>query len=364
MAPITQNGVTPPVAKLTASPTAVWDTSTQEEHGGQTWASLGDRFICDFSVTTNAFGAPASAVAAAAGALDGIAHYPAADCRAALDALSEFCEFPASQMLLGNGASEHIELIMRAAPEGGFCASPYAAAYMEYARAAKVAGREKVASHREAAVSVVIHPNSPTGDCMELHELEAYVQEAAGIVVVDESFIAFHGPNWRAHSALNLLNGPLAEKVVVLFSWTKLWACPGLRIGSIACSPAWTKTIKRMQVPWSANSLAQAFLVAACSDADYMQRSWDTLPGWKREQEEGIRKLGWKVNELSPAWVPWVFFECPDEATAQRASDVAYQAGCPVRLCRSFGTPRCIRVGVRKPADQMVLQNAWEKEFL
>lgn len=369
MAPNTQTISPNPPAPLPPSPppkqaAAVWDPLTQEEHGGQTWQSLGDKFVCDFSVTTNAFGAPSSAVAAASAALDSIAHYPAADCRRALDALASFCRFPADQMLLGNGASEHIELLMRAAPAGPFAASPYAAAYMEYARAARVAGREQVASHREAAVSVVIHPNSPTGDCMPIDALAEYVREAKGVVVVDESFIAFRGPDWRKHSAISLLDGPLKEKVVVLFSWTKLWACPGLRLGSIAASKGWTTKIKRMQVPWSCNSLAQAFLEKACADEGYMQRSWETLPGWKKVQEEGVRKLGWKPNEESPLWVPWVFFECPDEETAQRAADVAYGAGCPVRLCRSFGTPKCIRLGVRSPEHQQVLQKAWESAFL
>lgn len=341
----------------------VWDPETQEEHGGQTWSQLGDRFVCDFSVTTNAHGAPESAVGAARTALAEIAHYPAADCRAALDALAVFCDFSADRMLLSNGASEMIELLMRAAPTGGFCASPYDAAYMEYVRAAKVAGRAVVESHRDAGVSVVIHPNSPTGDCMDLDDLRKYVEEAKGLVVVDESFIAFQGPDWHDHSALKLVDD-FPDKLIVLFSWTKLWACPGLRIGSVAASKDWIVKIKSMQAPWSCNSLAQDFLASACADEKYMRRTWSTLPEWKQEQEDRVKKLGWSVNKKSPKWVPWVFFECPSEEVAKRASDVAFEAGCPVRLCKSFGIPKCIRLGVRKPEHQIVLQRAWEKEFL
>lgn len=318
----------------------------------------------DFSVTTNAFGAPKAAVAAAAAALSHIHHYPAADAGDALAAMARLTAFPASQMLLGNGASEFIDLVMRVGPAGAFKPGPYAAAYKEYDRAAIASGREVLSpdSTEPAGVTVVIHPNSPTGDVMDLDALDALVAAASGLVVVDESFIVFEGPNWRAASALNLID-KYPTKVVVLASWTKLWSCPGLRLGTIAASPEWTTTLKKMQTPWSCNSAAQAFAVAAAGDSEYLRRSWETLPGWKRQTEERLRALGWVPNAASPAWVPWVYVDAGGEETARRASDVAQAAGVPVRWCKSFGQPAFLRLGVRCPASQDVLFGAWEKTF-
>lgn len=345
------------------SPRAVWDPETQEEHGGQTWQSLGDRFVCDFSVTTNALGPPTSAIQAVKNNLYTISHYPPADTLDALQALSKFVHFPQQQMLLGNGASEFIDLLMRAAPPGPVSLSPYIAAYMEYNRAAKAADRRIVDSAQHAAISVVIHPNSPTGDCMSLEELRAFVKEAAGVVVVDESFIAFHGSDWHAHSALQLIK-EFPTKLVVLFSWTKLWACPGIRIGSVAASREWIVKLKRLQTPWSCNSLAQKFLIEVCDDQSYMQRTWDLIPKWRQEQEHAIAQLlGWSVNKNSPQWVPWVFIDCGSTDVAKGAADVAYSAGCPVRWCKSFGIPQYIRVGVRHPTHQKVLNDAWQRVF-
>ena len=96
-----------------------WDTETQEVHGGQTWSQLADRLVDDFSVTTNGLGTPQSAMAAASSALSLIDHYPAADCSEALAALGEFCRFPANRMLVGNGASEFIDLAMRLGKQPG-----------------------------------------------------------------------------------------------------------------------------------------------------------------------------------------------------------------------------------------------------
>jgi histidinol-phosphate/aromatic aminotransferase/cobyric acid decarboxylase-like protein len=349
-------------------PEAVWDLETQEVHGGQTWRALGDALVTDFSVTTNAFGAPHGAVAAAAAALSDIHHYPAADCGDAVAALAAFCNWPRDQLLLGNGASEFIDLVMRAAPPGGpFRPGPYAAAYMEYNRAARAAGRDVIAhdapNARQAAVTVVIHPNSPTGHCMSLREIEEIVQSSDGIVVIDESFIVFYGDEWRSQSALCLVD-KYPSKLLVLSSWTKLWSCPGLRLGSIAASRAWTRKLKALQTPWSCSSIAQSFFIAACADTAYLRQTWAVLPGWKEETNACVRALGWTVNEESPAWVPWVFLDCGGSAeVAAAAADIAHKAGCPVRLCASFGTPSSIRLGIRAPEAQEVLFRAWSAAF-
>lgn len=344
---------------------AVWDTETQEVHGGQTWRALGERFVSDFSVTTNAFGAPAAALDAARAALADVHHYPAADNGDAIAALARFTGWEADKLLVGNGASEFIDLVMRTAPPGPFKPGPYKAAYMEYNRAAIASGREILpyADERDAGVTVVIHPNSPTGDCMSLDGLRDVLEGTKGIVVVDESFIPFYGPEWRSVSALELVT-EYPDKLLVLSSWTKLWSCPGLRLGSIAGSASWIKKLKKLQTPWSCNTLAQAFFVSACADTDYMKKTWAVLPGWKAEQIARLKALGWTPNPESPLWVPWVYFDCHDAVTATKATAVAQDAGCPVRHCASFGTPTCIRVGVRDPAEQAVLQDAWVKAFV
>ena len=108
-----------------------WDLNTQQPHGGQEWSSMGDTFVSDFSVTTNFLGPPQSAVAAAAASLQNLEHYPAANFEPALSdcarfmALGEPIEAAAaelkSRLILGNGASELIDLVTRlAAPAGAF----------------------------------------------------------------------------------------------------------------------------------------------------------------------------------------------------------------------------------------------------
>lgn len=343
---------------------ALWDTETQEVHGGQTWRSC-DNFIADFSVTTNAFGPPSSAVQAAHDALLTIDHYPPADNGAATAALASFCKWPSSQLLIGNGASEFIDLIMKALPPGPFKPGPYIAAYKEYNRAAKAADRQILSpdSSSPAALQVIIHPNSPTGHCMSIESLkETIIKNESTFFVIDESFMPFHGPNWRDHSALQLIDH-FPDRLIVLASWTKLWSCPGIRIGSLAAAPDWVKTIKKLQTPWSCNTLAQMFTVAAVKDEEYLKKTWECLRIWKKSTIENIEGLGWKVNKDSPDWVPWVFVDTGDEKIAERAVKRAQQVGCPIRPCASFGLPKYVRIAVRRSDHQKVLFGTLAQEF-
>lgn len=347
-----------------------WDLETQEFHGGQSWRQC-PNFRADFSVTTNTFGPPKSASDAARAALDHIQHYPPADAAEATKALARFCDWPKSRMLLGNGASEFIDLMMKVLPSGPFRPPPYIATYQEYHRAARAAGRTILqpsasdvgcddhanyfSKENPVAVSVYIRPNSPTGECITLSKLEEVLWASPSMsVIVDESFLPFSGPSWRDISALNLIDR-FPRRLVVIQSWTKLWSCPGIRLGSVCASGELIKEIKRLQTPWSCNSLAQAFTIAAVDDTDYLKRTWQKIPEWRKLTMSYIDRLGWEVYEKSSDWVPWLFIRCPSENDAAIACKAALSVGCPVRHCASYGLPRFIRIAVRQPEHQECL---------
>ena len=81
-------------------------------------------------------------------------------------------------------------------------------------------------------------------------------------VAVDESMIMWYGCNWRAQSLssqYNWINNMYITRgisIFIIFSWTKIWKCCGIRIGSII-TPSANKhlygQIKTKQTPWSVN---------------------------------------------------------------------------------------------------------------
>src|SRR3989442_14661907 len=80
--------------------------------------------------------------------------------------------------------------------------------------------------------------------------------------------------------------------VYIIHSWTKLWSCTGLRLCSVICpTPAHCDILKKLQVPWSVNSPALAFLDTVVKDVTYMEQTWEVTPKWCAEIIEKLRGL-------------------------------------------------------------------------
>ena len=213
-------------------------------------------------------------------------------------------------------------------------------------------------------MTIIVRPSSPTGDFLHLDSIKKLLDESEGLFIFDESFLPFYGPDWLSQSAIQLIPS-YKDRIFVITSWTKIWSCPGLRLGSVCSSEKWIKELLRFQVPWSVNSIAQKFLEACCDPkiiTPYMEQTWTTLRKWKTHHLSLLEKLGWSYNENSPVWVPWIFAYAPSEQVAKRAHDVAMSIGIPVRWCKSYRVPNAIRFGIRDPKWQDLLFKTWMED--
>merc|ERR1719271_1787179 len=81
-------------------------------------------------------------------------------------------------------------------------------------------------------------------------------------------------------------------RVYVIHSWTKIWSCPGIRLGSVVCPTIELATaIKKHQVPWSLNVFALRFLSAAIKDTEYLQRTWSSVPRLRTRTTDQFTKM-------------------------------------------------------------------------
>lgn len=82
----------------------------------------------------------------------------------------------------------------------------------------------------------------------------------------------------------------LGIAVWVIYSWTKIWSCPGIRLGNpstkssdfnfflgsvFAPSATHMEILKRKQVPWSLNTAAIAFTAEVVKDDLFMKKTWE-----------------------------------------------------------------------------------------
>ncbi|KAJ1676923.1 hypothetical protein EV182_007237, partial [Spiromyces aspiralis] len=300
--------------------------------------------------------------------IDRCDHYPPANQEPGKSSLARFIwpddswQANAKSLLLGNGASELIDLVTRLAPRGTWKPGPFPTQYKEYERSA-INYDYKILPHtspEKANIACIVNPCNPTGEYLSLPDLKAWVVDNAlpgGYVLVDESMQPWHSPDFRADSLISqrdyvrdlyLTSG---ISVFVIHSWTKLWCCCGLRLGSVICPTVdHAQQLKRVQVPWSVNLSALAFLDAAANDSKFLDSTWEVTPKWRKQTIDAIKGMFPHWDFYGRDFVSWIWVDTKSEQTAQRAVRLSQLAGVPVRS----GTPgyehhTFIRVAVRDP---------------
>jgi histidinol-phosphate/aromatic aminotransferase/cobyric acid decarboxylase-like protein len=354
----------------------VWDKEAQTFHGGQDWIFV-KNLIEDMSITTNGLGYPKKAYESAVDSLKLISHYPSADFEPTITDVAKFFwgkDFHKyrTKLLLGNGASELIDLVIRDAPKGDFVPGPSDVQYKEYERSALSNERKILPKNsKNASVMSIVNPNNPTGDYMNIDKLKKYIEKNSkngSYVVVDESMQMWIGEKWRddslimQHEWISKMEKERQVCVFVIHSFTKIWNCAGIRLGSIICpSASYTKRLKKRQIPWSVNCVGLKFLSSCCEDEDFLKETWEKTPKWREYMVNQIKEKHpfWKV--YGEPFLSWLWIDVLDEEMCEKAVELSRKFGVPVRSGKyGYELPTFVRVAVRKKELADILMSAWE----
>jgi histidinol-phosphate/aromatic aminotransferase/cobyric acid decarboxylase-like protein len=238
--------------------------------------------------------------------LDELGRYP--DERRAHAALAEAFGIDGDRLVLTNGGSEAIALV--AAELGrGWVDEPD---FSLYHRHLPVIER--------GAPRFRSNPHNPTG------LLAAPGDRAA---VWDEAFYPLSTGRWT--------RGDADRGSIVVGSLTKLFACPGLRIGYVVAPDMDAAARIRYRRPeWSVNGLAVGALPELLERTD--------LPAWSRAvaglRAELAALLARHDLVPSPADANWLLVRAPDLRWA------LLPRGIVVRDCANFGMPGVVRIAV------------------
>ena len=275
-------------------------------HGGDVYhlartLGLDLRELLDFSANINPLGFPPGIQGAIQEALPEIVHYPDRRCLELKEELAAYHRLRPEEILVGNGSTELIYLVARALrPRKALIVAP---AFSEYEHALNVA-QVPVEFHftaeadnftldqpldpQGADLVFLAHPASPSGALLApdlLVELAARLEAAGAYLLLDEAFIDFVE---EASFKTRLAQFP---RVLILRSFTKFFAIPGMRLGYLLGAPDLIDRLAAVQEPWSVSTLAQAMGRACLRDVDYMERSRMLV---RREREhllEGLKAL-------------------------------------------------------------------------
>ncbi len=213
--------------------------------------------------------------ATVAGALARISGYPAGGYRTLRRAIADYAGVEPENVVLGAGADDLILLCARAyAGPGDTVAIPEAPTYPLFRIAVELAGAE--VGEVDPVLTFACRPNNPTGTLGPL--------PTARPLVVDEAYFEFSG-----ETALPLIE----EGVIVLRTFSKLFALAGARIGYALASAEIAAELNARQAPAPVSELSAALAIAAIASRPDPRSVLE-----ERERfADGLRALGFAPLE-------------------------------------------------------------------
>jgi histidinol-phosphate/aromatic aminotransferase/cobyric acid decarboxylase-like protein len=238
--------------------------------------------------------------------LDTLAHYP--DAGRATSALAEALGADPRRVLLTNGGAEAIALVAGALGRGRVD-DPDFALY-----------RRHLAVVDPAGPRFRSNPHSPSGRLAPADE---------GAAVWDEAFYPLSTGHWT--------RGDAEDGAIVVGSLTKLFACPGLRLGYVlAPDEATREDLARRQPAWSVGSLALAVVPELLAAADLPR--WATgVAGLRAELVRALEHRGFAPRAAD---ANWVLVRAPGLRSALLDHRIV------VRDCATFGLHDTVRIAV------------------
>jgi len=316
----------------------------------------------DLSANINPFGPPDSVWDKIKEMLPEIVNYPDPESKQLRTELASQFDLPLNCIMAGNGAGELLFTLAQALKPGKV-AIPMPS-FSEYEHAARAVAADisyiplgvqgwaglpplMTPLDREDFKNVwrqhlrgcdllfLCSPHNPTGSVIAREHfllLLEITKEEACHIIFDESFYDFLPEDTRWSARSDLHNNP---HLIVLYSMTKFYSLPGLRLGVCFASPELISQSRRFRDPWSVNVLAEQAGIAALQDKSYPARVRRKLAESKEFFQTNFAKQAPQSLKLWPGAVNFVLIQLLDRSSGELAAELAKQ-GILVRDCANF----------------------------
>jgi histidinol-phosphate aminotransferase len=190
----------------------------------------------------------------------------------------------------------------------------------------------------------VCNPNNPTGTYVTEPELERVMDRLPErcLLVLDEAYYEYADAPDYPQSLKWVREG---RNVLVLRTFSKIYALAGLRVGYGMAHPGIIRALQQVRPPFNVNSLAQAAAQASLADPSQVARSRDCNRAGKDylAQEFERRGIGYVPTQAN-----FVFVDTARDA--RRVGEELLCRGVVVRVGDwIFSSPSFIRVTIGTP---------------
>lgn len=291
-------------------------------------------------------------------------------------ALAALHGLEASQVCVGNGSDDLLNLLVRCfcgdGRPSGFTVPSYSlypvlvglqngqALLVEFDRSLRLPVERAAATG--ANLFLLTSPNAPTGVAFPTAEIEELLQATRGLVVVDEAYAPF-----ADEDAVPLLGE--YPRLVVVRTLSKAYALAGIRVGYALAHPSVIDVLDRARDSYNVSRLSQAAALAAIEDQPHHAALVARVRATREASRRAFEALGWFTY---PSQANFIFTEPKDRAgrsgpaVAREAYDFLVSRKVLVRHFPSHAlTASFLRVSIGTDDEMLVLHrtlDAWLKK--
>jgi histidinol-phosphate aminotransferase len=308
----------------------------------------------------SALGPSPKAMAAYLALASEIHRYPEGSAGVLREAIGQRHGLDPARIVCGAGSDELIALLLRSYAGPGDEVLYSRHGFLMYPIGALSVGASPVAAPERALTAdvdallacvtprtrlvFIANPNNPTGTYLSAEELARLHQRLPPSVVlaIDAAYAEFVNRNdYEAGAALV----DRADNVVMLRTFSKIYALAGLRLGWGYFPPAIADVLNRVRGPFNVSTPALAAGVAAVEDTDALVRARAHNDHWQPWFSDRLAALG---LVLTPSVGNFVLPRFPVEPGRDAAAAFAFlqSRGILTRKMGGYGLPQHLRITI------------------
>ncbi len=238
--------------------------------------------------------------------MEGLNRYPNDRCDKLRKKLGEKYNKDPDEILLGNGSSELIELVMKAYLEAGesvVSLSPsfsmyevftiihkgkYEAYVLEDMEKVNVKDFIEFASKVKPKIIILSNPNNPTGNLIPRKDIIEIIKSVDAMVILDEAYIEFS--DYPKEDDTREF-----ENLIVLRTFSKAVGLAGIRLGYMIANKKIIGYINKVRSPYNVNILSQEMGIKALEEEEINDSNIEII---KKEREK--MKAFLEENDIYP----------------------------------------------------------------
>lgn len=329
---------------------------------------LGLTQIVKLASNENPLGPGQKALQAIQNVLSELARYPDGNGFALKQVLAKKLNVSISQITLGNGSNEILELVARTflTPDVEVVFSQHSfAVYPLVTQAVGATARVAPALdyahdldamlarvNEKTRVVFIANPNNPTGTLLAksaLHEFIGALPETV-VCVLDEAYFEFVDQELRSDSIAWLDKYP---NLIITRTFSKAYGLAGLRVGYGLSSSNLADLLNRVRQPFNNNALALAAAEAAFTDNDFLAKTIEV-------NNKGMKCLTQAFTELGLSWLPSYgnFVSVDLKQIAMPIYQALLEKGVIVRPVANYEMPNHLRISIGTENENQVFITA------